>query len=283
LKTLGQYINELKAELPSFYDNDEALSVAEFYICELLEISRTELILGKTEVLSEENLKLLNSNRNRLIVGEPVQFITGKAYFYGLEFFVDKRVLIPRQETEILIREIVDNNRSRTGLNILDVGTGSGCIAISLKINLLDANVHVIDVSAGALDVCSINAAKNNVKLCYYHHDILSEIEFAPGIKFDIIVSNPPYVTESEKELMLENVLDYEPNLALFVSDHDPLIFYRRISKFAKDFLVEGGKLYFEINEKFGEEVAETCLRAGFGESKIVKDLNNKDRFVISY
>jgi release factor glutamine methyltransferase len=283
LKTLGQYINELKSELPSFYDSDEALSVAEFYVCELLEISRTALLIGKTEVLSEGNLKLLNSNRDRLIAGEPVQYITGKAYFYGLEFFVDKRVLIPRQETEILIREIIDNNRSRTGLNILDIGTGSGCIAISLKKSMPESDVHVIDVSAGALDVCSINAAKNNVKLCYYRHDILSAHDFNSGIKFDIIVSNPPYVTESEKELMFENVLDHEPELALFVSDNDPLIFYRKIAQYAKDHLVDGGKLYFEINENFGPEVKEMCISAGFKEALVVKDLNNKDRFVISY
>lgn len=283
MKKLGQYINELKSELPSFYDNDEALSVAEFYVCELLEISRTALLIGKTEVLSEKNLELLNSQRDRLIAGEPVQYITGKAYFYGLEFFVDKRVLIPRQETEILIREIVDNNRSSASLNILDIGTGSGCIAISLKKNLPDSNVHVIDVSAGALDVCSINAARNDVKLCYYHHDILSEIEFNPGIKFDIIVSNPPYVLESEKEKMLQNVLDHEPELALYVSDNDPLIYYKRITKFAKEHLVEGGKLYFEINEKFGNEVAKTCVYYGFKEAIIIKDLNNKDRFVYSH
>ncbi len=283
MKTLGQYINELISELPEFYDHDEAGSVAEFYVCEILNISKTQLVLKKRDGLLDEETIKLEAHRHRLIAGEPVQYVTENAYFYGLEFFVDKRVLIPRQETEILIREIVDNSRNRTGLKILDIGTGSGCIAISLKKNIPDSEVHVIDISAAALDVCSINAAKNNVKLCYYHHDILSAIEFNPGIKFDIIVSNPPYVTESEKELMFENVLDYEPNLALFVSDHDPLVFYSRISQFAKDFLVEGGKLYFEINEKFGTEVKEMCIRAGFKDAIVVKDLYNKDRFVISY
>lgn len=283
MKTLGQYISELIAKLPDFYNHDEAVSVAEYFVCELLNISRTSFLISKSEILTDDNIKLLNSKIDRLVAGEPIQYIIGRAYFYGLEFFVDKRVLIPRQETEILIREIVDNNRSRTGLNILDIGTGSGCIAISLKKNIPESNVSVIDVSAGALDVCSINAAKNNVKLCYYRHDILSTQDFNPEIKFDIIVSNPPYVTESERELMLENVLDYEPELALFVSDNDPLIFYRKIAQYAKDHLVYGGKLYFEINENFGPEVKEMCISAGFKEALVVKDLNNKDRFVISY
>lgn len=283
MKTLGQYISELIAKLPDFYNHDEAVSVAEYFVCELLNISRTSFLISKSEILTDDNIKLLNSKLDRLVAGEPVQYIIGKAYFYGLEFFVDKRVLIPRQETEILIREIVDNNKNRTGLNILDIGTGSGCIAICLKKSMPESDVHVIDVSAGALDVCSINAAKNNVKLCYYRQDILATHDFNPGIKFDIIVSNPPYVTESERELMLVNVLDYEPELALFVSDHDPLIFYKKISQFAKVHLVDGGKLYFEINEKFGKEVAEICMSAGFKEALVVKDLNNKDRFVISY
>lgn len=282
LKTIKEYIKELAHNLPNFYPEDEAFSVAEYYVKEVLGISSKQMHIRKNEIISESELYTLEENVSRLIAGEPVQYVTGKAYFYDLEFYVDKRVLIPRQETEILIKTILHNFKDNSEIKILDIGTGSGCIAVSLKANLPHADVHTIDVSAGALDVCSINAASNSAKLCYHHFDILSNKEFNPEIKFDLIVSNPPYVRESEKEFMLKNVVDFEPDLALYVKDEDPLLFYRAIIEFAVHHLKANGELYLEINEMFGNEVANLCTQKGLSNVDIIKDVCEKDRFVLS-
>jgi len=274
---------EIQDLLPKFYDFEERKSIAEFYIKEILDFNNTEYLLKKSEVLSSEELLKLENKKNRLISGEPVQYVLNKAYFYDLEFFVDKRVLIPRQETEILVDKIIKFYSTKENLKILDIGTGSGNIAISLKKNLKNAELSVVDISASALDVCSKNADYHNVDLCFYCCDILSEEDkFFEQVFFDIIVSNPPYVTNSEKKLMSKNVVDYEPEKALYVSDDNPLVYYEAITKFAKQHLKSGGVLFFEINEMFGKEVAEICENYGFDEVEIIQDFNAKDRFVIA-
>lgn len=281
--SLNKYIKELQNLLPDFYPEREAKSVIEFYVKESLSLTNTEFLLKKNQALNQNEILKLEKNKDRLIKGEPVQYIFNKAYFYGLEFYVNKNVLIPRQETELLVDTIINLYSQNKNLKILDIGTGSGNIAISLKKNLKDSELSVIDISAAALDLSSKNSYIHNVKLCFYQFDILSEnYDLFKNEKFDLIVSNPPYVTLSEKDFMLKNVTEFEPESALYVSDENPLIFYGAILKFAKKHLIKDGKLFFEINENFGNEVSELCLKAGFSHQTTIKDLNNKDRIVVA-
>ncbi|MCK9255370.1 MAG: peptide chain release factor N(5)-glutamine methyltransferase [Bacteroidales bacterium] len=283
MKTIKQYGLEIQNLLPDFYDFNEKKSISEFFIKEILNLSNTEYLLKKNDLLSKQELLKLENKKDRLLAGEPVQYVLNKAYFYGYEFFVDKRVLIPRQETEILIDEIIKLYKSEENLEILDIGCGSGNIAISLKKNLKDSQVSVIDISAGALDVCSKNATNHNVNLCFYQYDILStEDKFFNEISFDLIVSNPPYVRNSEKDLILKNVTEFEPANAIFVSDNEPLIYYQAIAGFAKTHLKPKGALFFEINEAFGPHIVQICHNSGFTQVKIIQDLHNKDRFVFA-
>lgn len=269
--------------MEKLYPDVEALSIAEYYVCEILNLSRTELIISKNEYLSENIFSKLEENRFRLEDGEPVQYVTGNAHFYGLEFFVSKDVLIPRQETELLVDTIVKKYKNSADIKILDIGTGSGCIAISLKKFLPEAIVYAIDISQAALEVCKINAAQNNVEIETLIFDILSNEAFPVEAKFDLIISNPPYVLESEKILMHRNVVDFEPASALYVNDDNPLLFYLAITEFAISHLSNKGALFLEINEKFGNEVARLCNEKEFSDVQIVSDLDNKSRFVLSY
>ena len=183
--------------------------------------------------------------------------------------------LIPRQETEELVRHIITENASLEG-DILDIGTGTGCIAIALSVNMQKANLFASDFSREALEVAQINAQKNNVKVTFIHDDILNT---SIDGSFDIIVSNPPYVLESEKRMMSINVVNFEPPTALYVPDDKSLLFYEKIAEFASEHLKEKGKLYFEINEAFGPQVAEMMRSKGFQKVRIIKDINGKDRF----
>lgn len=281
--TISTYIFELSKSLQALYPLDEAKSVAKYFVSEFLNLSNTDILIRQSDFISEDSLAILNSQENRLLAGEPVQYVTGKSYFYGLELFVDKNVLIPRQETEILVDSIIKRFGNSKNLNILDIGTGSGCIAISLKKFLPQAQIWALDISEKALSVCLDNAKKNEVEINTFLYDILGNAKFPLGAKFDIIVSNPPYVLESEKQLMHNNVTGYEPAGALYVTDNDPLIFYRQISVFAAEHLRNNGELYFEINEKFAEQVSEITTENGFKSNIIIEDLNKKQRFIHSF
>lgn len=283
LGTIRLYISELTKSLDGLYPADEAVSVAEYYVSETLNLSRTELTISKNDELSEDDFLKLENRRKRLETGEPVQYVTGKAYFYGLRFLVDKNVLIPRQETEVLIDIVVKSCKNAGKIRILDIGTGSGCIAVTLKKHLPDALVYALDISEGALDVCKKNAELNGVDVDAFIFDILSWNSFPVQGKFDLIISNPPYVLESEKQLMHRNVVGFEPATALYVKDENPLLFYEVISRFAALNLKKGGELYFEINERFAAEVVELNESSGLSGHKIIEDLNLKPRFVISH
>ena len=277
----------IRTELSGFYPENEITSFINIIFSDIFNISSVELILKDDSFLTNKDVKILKDVLTGLKAYEPLQYITGYTEFYGLRINVNKHVLIPRPETEELVDLIIKENKEREMLSILDIGTGSGCIAISLAANLPDSKVTALDISSEVLNVTKSNTSANNVKVSLIQGNILESLSdyvaFEKRLtnqKFDIIVSNPPYVTFSEKELMEKNVLDYEPELALFVKDKEPLIYYVAISRFAKQHLAPRGKLYFEINENFGNEVKDLLLSAEFKDVELIKDINGKDRIV---
>jgi release factor glutamine methyltransferase len=278
--TFSEYIANLSLKLESIYAPREANSIATLYLEEALALNRNQVLMKIREALSDQEYQKLLQNESRLLQAEPVQYVTGTAWFYGLNFFVDSNVLIPRQETEILVDFIIKKYKNQSNLNILDIGTGSGCIAISLKKNLPNTNVFAIDISAKVIEICKSNAKNNSVVVQIAQFDILSENIFPFDVKFDIMVSNPPYVTNSEKKLMHQNVVNFEPELALYVEDINPLIFYKKISKFAGKNGASDCELYFEINEKFSDEVVQINNENGFITNEVIIDFNAKPRFV---
>ncbi|MDD4150160.1 MAG: peptide chain release factor N(5)-glutamine methyltransferase [Bacteroidales bacterium] len=279
--TLKTYISQLIKSLEKLYSKDEASSVAEFYVVETLKYRRTDLLLAKDETLSESDYLKLSKNQFRLLQGEPVQYVTNTAWFYGRKFFVDKNVLIPRQETELMVDNIIRENKDKS-IKILDIGTGSGCIPICLKKELADSQVFALDISKEALEIAHKNAVLNNANIEFINFDILSENRIPINEQFDVIISNPPYVTISEKKLMHLNVLAFEPELALFVTDENPFVFYQAILSKIKAILKPSGVLWLEINEKFPQEIVELCEKSGFGTNDIIIDINKKPRFVKS-
>ncbi len=221
----------------------------------------------------------------RLNTNEPIQYILGETEFYGRRFLVNASVLIPRPETEELVKYIVEKQKKQfpvtnNQLSILDIGTGSGCIAISLAKELPNFKVTAYDISEKALETAKRNAELNKADVTFEKVDILNNQFSILNSKFSIILSNPPYVTKQEIDRMQKNVLDFEPHLALFVEDSEPLIFYEAIANFAFNNLTENGLVAVEINEALGEETAEVFRRKGFSEVEIIKDIHQKDRFV---
>lgn len=281
-KTLFQ---ELVSSIKTGQDTEEIQSM----VCMLMEnvwnISRTEMLGEKAIPYSAESLQKMSRMIRRLNDHEPVQYVLGEEYFYGRKFQVNPAVLIPRPETEVLIRVVLDyqratsqNNKMDSSVRILDIGTGSGCIPITLFLEITEAEVHATDISKAALTLAKQNAENLHAKIDFFEHNILQEeIEIKNP---DVIVSNPPYVTEKEKGDMEKNVLDFEPHLALFVADDDPLVFYDSIVKKAKNVLSPGGLLAVEINAQFGKAVSQRFLRAGFKEVEIIKDIDGKERVV---
>lgn len=284
--------------LKNLYEKEELDTLIAYCFEEFLSIKKAEIVLRKNETISESQLLKFNFAIKDLKLQKPIQYIFGKADFYGLKFFVNEHVLIPRPETEELVDLIVKEfevqssklknsplpNEQISGLksqfSILDVGTGSGCIPISLKKNIPLAKVYGLDISEKALAVARQNADLNKVEVEFILNDILDPDIQIPLTRFDIIVSNPPYVRISEKASMQKNVLEYEPHLALFVNDEDPLLFYKAIADFALKHLTPNGKLYFEINENFGLETRNMLDEKGFKNVELVKDLNKKNRII---
>ncbi|MBT8277338.1 MAG: peptide chain release factor N(5)-glutamine methyltransferase [Bacteroidia bacterium] len=242
----------------------------------LLGYSRIALALNASEEIRPEDLLKFNDALERLKNEEPIQYIIGVTEFYGLPFKVSPETLIPRPETEELVEWIIRQNKEQAV--ILDIGTGSGCIAITLAKNLKESVVSALDVSVEALKVAAYNAQHNKVSIDFITKDILA-IDKLPS-QYDIIVSNPPYVRNLEKKTMSDNVLQFEPSAALFVPDDDPLKFYRKISSLAKTHLKEGGSLFFEINEYLGEELVALLKNFDFKNIELGQDFRGKDRFI---
>ena len=270
------YVQCVNALIPD-YGEDEARQIAKLLLLDFLNISFEKIMIDEDVPLDAIQQERLTHAMAQLNSHVPVQYVLGKAHFFGRDFFVNNNVLIPRQETEELIKEILVDNK-KPGLHILDIGAGSGCIGITLALEMDNARVSLLDVEETALEVSMENARRNQLDLSYLHLDVL-DIDSLPD-KYDIIVSNPPYVTEKEKKLMHPNVLLHEPHTALFVSDHDPLVFYKKIITLAKEALHPKGKLYFEINENYGWEVLRLYEKTGCSFVKLVQDINGKDRIV---
>jgi release factor glutamine methyltransferase len=268
------YLNRLL----SVYSKNESDAIFYLVAQHLLNYSKIDIHSKKEEILSYENENKLMFILNRLLAHEPVQYILGKTEFYNLPLSIDSRALIPRQETELLVDIILKEQAGKSNLKIIDLCTGSGCIAISLASNLTNSNNTATDISKDALDLAMTNAKNNNVSIFFIKDSILNPLKKYDN--YDLIVSNPPYVRESERHLMAINVIDYEPHSALFVNDIDPLIFYLAIAKFGKDHLNPDGSIYTEINELYGCPTKNIFLENGLTSVHILKDLNNKDRFI---
>lgn len=268
-----QLANKWSAQLVQ-YDPNEAENLVNWLLEHHLGLRRVDMM----HFLEEDNLpQALKVDFEKLKSGMPIQYILGHGPFYGREFLVTAETLIPRNETEELVHLIIKEN-PQPNLKILDIGTGTGCIPISLALEMKSSEVFAIDISEKALEVAFENAETLQAKVNFSTCDILNEM---PQVKeLDILVSNPPYIPIEEKGQMHTNVLDYEPDLALFVSDEDPLIFYRTISEKGKKILKPSGKIYFEINERFGKAVSELLSELGYQKVRIIKDLNGKDRMV---
>lgn len=257
----------------------EAEQQAYWLLEALFDKNRTDVILDKPLEMGVEERSKLEAVLERLERHEPIQYVLGEAPFYGHEFKVSPAVLIPRPETEELVQLICGRHAGQQGLQLLDVGTGSGCIAISLALCLPEAQVGALDISAPALEVAMENARRLQARVRFFERDILKEYpEELPLL--DVIVSNPPYVREQEKRLMKPNVMEWEPHTALFVKNTDPLLFYRRISRLSMQQLKPGGYLYFEINEAYGKQTAEMVEAQGFQGVAVLPDMQGKDRML---
>ena len=271
-------LHEIRDALKGHYPDLEALALAKMLLVEVFGFSTLELYGGKDKEFSEKHRSVLTEMIRRLQKNEPIQYIIGIESFFGLTFEVNPKVLIPRPETQELVSWIIEDYQSDESIRILDIGTGSGCIPISLAKQLSKAEVESWDISEGALEVASRNCERNGVKVLLRQKDVLKA---APeGNLYDVIVSNPPYITNKEKIDMEANVLDWEPSLALFVPDEDPLLFYRKIAQLGCDMLKEGGSLYFEINRAYGEETVLMLKELGYAQIELKKDSWGNDRMI---
>lgn len=278
--TLKELKSTFITQLSEVYPSQEVESIFTVLSEYFLNYTRLETVLKADESLSEEIIKHFENAISRLKRQEPVQYICGKTQFYSLPFKVDKHTLIPRPETEGLVRWIIDdeNKKQTKSKTLLDIGTGSGCIAISLAKNLKDIDVSALDFSPEALKTAHKNSVLNSVKVTFFELDLLNE-QTLPQ-RYDIMVSNPPYVRELEKSNMPSNVLEYEPKSALFVTDKDPFLFYRRIARLANLYLTDNGRVYFEINEYLSDELKALLLTERFTDIEVRKDIFGKDRMI---
>ena len=267
----------IKESLSDVYADLECEALAKWILTDIFGLSAACLYAGKDTDFSESDQLRLADILQRLKSYEPLQYITGNTPFCGLTFKVTPDVLIPRPETGELVCWIAENHL-QPGLRVLDIGTGSGCIAVSLGRMLPEAKITGWDISAKVLAVAKENALSNGVEADFRQVDILAGS--LPEFRADILVSNPPYVTEKEKAEMEPNVLDWEPSLALFVPDDDPLRFYRRIATVGRDILLPGGTLYFEINRMYGQDIVNMLKEAGYISVELKKDLSHNDRMI---
>ena len=272
-------VSHIRRALQESYSVQEAANLSRIVCCEMLGQTTIDYYLGKDIILSSKEMQKLNGILARLLNFEPIQYIQGTARFLERSYHVAPGVLIPRPETEelveVMLREIPSDAR------ILDIGTGSGCIAISLSKAFPNAKVTAWDVSEDALCIARRNNDDLQASVCFVKQDVLAW-RGDGGQCYDVIVSNPPYITESEKQEMERNVLDWEPFSALVVPNNDPLLFYRRMGELGRMMLVDGGRLYFEINRAYGEATAMMLCGQGYTGIRILKDISGNDRFVIA-
>ncbi len=271
---------QIQSRLAHIYELSELRNITQLIWCDILGRDKLDIYLGKDTNLSISETEKVEKIIERLLAHEPIQYIEGKTPFCGHWFNVAPGVLIPRPETSELI-DLICKNHSDGQLSILDVGTGSGCIAISLALHYPDANVAAWDISEDALVVARQNNEQLGTHVAFQQQDVLA-VGSAEKPLFDIIVSNPPYITPSEKLEMDANVLDWEPHTALFVEEDDPLLFYRTIAVLGQTFLKPHGWLYFEINRAYGKEMKQMLEQQGYANIEIVKDISGNDRMTMA-
>ena len=281
---IREVVDKIWQQLSGKYAETEIDSFVHILFKQYLDMTSFEIHLMQENDMPDDSERQILENVGELAKYRPIQYILGKTEFYELHFELTPDVLIPRPETEEIVDWIVceyENKISNTSLSIIDIGTGSGCIAVSLKANFPNSEVWAVDVSEPALSVAKRNAAKNNVEINFIKQDILNEeLNYTDCDYFDIIVSNPPYVTPSEKAQMQLNVLEYEPHCALFTPENDPLIFFKRLAAFGIKKLKKSGRIFFEINEAYHEEVADILKQHGFSDISLRKDINGKWRMI---
>ncbi len=278
MKNSKEIFRDLQKQITLHEDSSEIKSILFLVLESVLGLSQSDIAADRPVLVSESHQKKINEVISRINAEEPVQYILGSTYFYGRKFSVNPAVLIPRSETEILIEEVLKEIDPFSPGTILDIGTGSGCIAITLAKELPEKRVLAIDVSEGALKTAGENAQQLGASVEFLKVNVLTD--HLPALPLEVIVSNPPYVTDSESHTMKKNVLDYEPHLALFIPDHDPFVFYSTIARKGYASLTETGKVFVEINERYGDEVSDIFKDAGFNTIRTVKDLQGKNRIV---
>jgi len=277
---LKELRNKMIRELGVIYPEKECLFLVNWLFFSVAGIEKIDFFLDPGRLVRAKIKAQLLEKLGELMLLKPIQYVTGTAYFHDLELKVNPSVLIPRPETEELVKWVADDHKNPEGLRILDIGTGSGCIILALGSFLKKSQLSGIDISQEALTTASLNAKNNGIHVDFRKLDILNETEWNELKNFDLIVSNPPYVRLSEKSGMKKNVLDYEPSQALFVPDEDPLLFYRAIARFSRLKLSQKGKLYLEINENLGKETVLLLKNEGFTEISLKKDMRGKDRMI---
>lgn len=271
--------NYIKQAINGQYPDTEASAIAKTILTYVFQLSTTDLYASKDMNFSTNQAEKLEVIITRLRENEPLQYILGNCYFCGLDFHVEPGVLIPRPETAELVEWIISDRKSSDSLiRILDIGTGSGCISISLAKNLPQSEVYAWDISEDAIRIASGNAARLDANVRFRQTDVLGQVP--TDTMMNVIVSNPPYITEAERTDMDANVTDWEPDTALFVPDNVPLLFYERIADIGKQILTPDGTLYFEINQRFGTETVDMLRKKGYRNVELRKDLSGNDRMI---
>jgi len=280
MTTIGEINKTFKNKLGKIYPENEIRTFIEILLAHYAGLSKTDMILKSDDNLDSDIIMQVEQALANLEKNEPIQYIIGETEFYDLKLKVNSSVLIPRPETEELVHWIIGNHKKDGKIRILDIGTGSGCIPLALKNNLPNAEVFAVDISEKALKTAKTNAKLNNLNVSFSKLDILKENTNNELGQFNLIVSNPPYVRQKEKELMHKNVLENEPHLALFVDDNDALVFYRAIVNFSAKHLKPKGFIYFEINEALGKAIENLLSSNNFSDIELFKDLFGKERMV---
>lgn len=278
--TIEEISSYLKKGLKDIFSEREVSIITQELILKRFNWNKTDFIINKQNRLSESDLLFFRSSLKRLQANEPLQYVLGSTFFYDLEIKTDKRGLIPRPETEELVDWVVNSYKENSEIKVLDLCTGSGCIALAIKSQLPKSKISGVDVSKEALSLANENASNLDLEVTFLEQDILESTLKLSKTKFDCWVSNPPYIPESDKADMADNVLKYEPGLALFVDNHLPIIFYERIAEHGLRHIKKGGSLFFEIHECFGQEVTFLLKNKGYVDVEIRKDLQGKDRMV---
>ena len=277
--TYDKAYRELITSLSSIYDEREAAAIANVAMESITGLDRMQRVIKRDEQISEKQQVLINTYKEKLVIGIPIQYCTNKALFLGHEYYVDENVLIPRPETEELIEWIIEDVDKQAS-EVLDIGTGSGCIPISLKLLQPQLNITSIDVSSGAINVATKNAHTLNASVAFQKVDFLNKNNWNNLSTYDIIVSNPPYIPENEFETLHTNVRDNEPNEALFVPNDDALLFYRHIAEFGKEHLNNNGAIYCELHVDYAKQTKEMFEHSGYTGASIKEDMNGNLRML---